>query len=286
MRKLETIEVSVENERHLISTSKGNQRKWVIGDEWVKEDFLGYEGVAEELCSKVIGLCDMPEELKVPYFMCNIGDLDTETISTGCYSIDFSMGRSQITLYSILSQQGYNSITHIYGNNFNESQSNFIDTINEITQSDNTDYLVKLLALDALLVNEDRHLNNFLFIINKEGNLELSPYFDFGLSLLSDMRDYGNIKTVRKQLEKMRPKLFSIKNIKLLEEYTYKPFISLKKLEELISSFEGEGYGRALDVLRVSVLLNKGSKIFYENNSNYTTPSTLRNISTDFRSKD
>lgn len=285
MTKLETIEVSSINERYLVSTSKGNQRKWVIGDKWIKEDFSGYEGIAEELCSKVISLSDLPEELKVPYYACDIKDLDKGTITTGCYSYDFTDGLTDITLYSILSDNNITTTRGIINEDFDKSLGNFISKVNELTGIDNTDYIKKYLAIDALLVNEDRHLNNFLYIIDNDGNVKPSPYFDFGLSLLSDMNDYGRIHTVKSQLSKMSTKLFRIRNLRLLKEYDYEPFLSYDKLQLFIRECDEAKYGRALDVLRVSALLNKDSKIFYENYKS-DKYNISKGISTDFRTKD
>lgn len=36
-----------------ITPSKGNQRKWQVGENWVKADMLGYEGLSEYLVSNL-----------------------------------------------------------------------------------------------------------------------------------------------------------------------------------------------------------------------------------------
>ena len=36
-------------------TSKGDQRKWKVGDRWYKADYMGYESLAEVLVSHFLG---------------------------------------------------------------------------------------------------------------------------------------------------------------------------------------------------------------------------------------
>lgn len=35
-------------------TSKGNQLKWKLGDQWYKADHMGYEGLSEVLVSRLV----------------------------------------------------------------------------------------------------------------------------------------------------------------------------------------------------------------------------------------
>ena len=63
--------------------------------------------------------------------------------------------------------------------------------------------LTKMLAFDALVLNEDRHTNNLLFLYDfKLDTWKLAPLFDHGLSLLSDVKDYPidvDIKILREK---------------------------------------------------------------------------------------
>lgn len=52
-------------------------------------------------------------------------------------------------------------------------------------------YLGKLLAIDALFLNEDRHTHNIAVLLDDAGNYHYCPIFDHGASLLSDtVMDY------------------------------------------------------------------------------------------------
>ena len=44
-------------------TSKGNQLKWKLGDQWYKADHMGYEGLSEVLVSRLLH----KTELKYPF---------------------------------------------------------------------------------------------------------------------------------------------------------------------------------------------------------------------------
>ena len=66
-----------------------------------------------------------------------------------------------------------------------------------------------MLELDAFFLNEDRHTNNIAFIRNDDtGEYRFCPYFDFGLSLLSDMNDYPLDADVYDCISKVNAKPF------------------------------------------------------------------------------
>lgn len=47
-------------------------------------------------------------------------------------------------------------------------------------------YMVKMLTIDALFLNEDRHTHNIAVLMDGEGNFDYCPIFDNGAGLLSD----------------------------------------------------------------------------------------------------
>ena len=64
------------------------------------------------------------------------------------------------------------------------------DIINFINEEKlNKEHLIRVLILDALIGNTDRHWNNF-DIRNNNGVLVWAPALDFGASLLSNIEDY------------------------------------------------------------------------------------------------
>lgn len=49
------------------------------------------------------------------------------------------------------------------------------------------EYICKLLTIDALFLNEDRHTHNIAVLMSGNGKYELCPIFDNGAALLSDI---------------------------------------------------------------------------------------------------
>ena len=48
-------------------------------------------------------------------------------------------------------------------------------------------YLCKLLTIDALFLNEDRHTHNIAVLLDPDGKYHYCPIFDNGAALLSDI---------------------------------------------------------------------------------------------------
>ena len=71
-----------------------------------------------------------------------------------------------------------------------ESRIKFVcDYVYDKTNIHVEDYLSKILSLDALLLNTDRHLNNLGIIINNtdDSRNRPAPIFDNGAALMSSM---------------------------------------------------------------------------------------------------
>lgn len=104
-------------------------------------------------------------------------------------------------------------------------------------------------ALDAFILNEDRHTNNILFLFDpKTEDWQLAPIFDHGLSLLSDVKDYPLSKPMSILKRQVKAKPFNSSFTKQLALYQGEPFINrallLKKLGEAPYDL-----GRAKDVV-------------------------------------
>lgn len=59
----------------------------------------------------------------------------------------------------------------------------------EVTSEDCRDYLLSVALLDLIVLNEDRHLNNFVFV-QEEDTLVPAPLFDFGLGMFEHDTQY------------------------------------------------------------------------------------------------
>ena len=95
--------------------------------------------------------------------------------------------------------------------------------------------IARLLAFDALILNEDRHTNNILFLYNPvEKSWQLAPIFDNGLNLLSDEKDYTPGKPLMILKRKVKAKPFNSSFSKQLSLYTGPAFINKQTLIEAL----------------------------------------------------
>lgn len=176
-------------------SSKGNQLKWEKDGIWYKADYAGYEGLAEYMVSHLLELSTLHQDEFVIYGTESIKYLDS--IYNGCSSANFKKEDDQII-----------TLERLHKNHYGTS---FLETVMRIPEiSDRLDYLVrtaeimtglkdfgtyltKLLTIDAVFLNEDRHLHNIAVIMHPNSTFSFCPVFDNGLALLSDTSiDYAS----------------------------------------------------------------------------------------------
>ena len=173
------------------TSCKGNQMKWLDNNKWYKMDHMGYEGLSEVVVSELLKKSNAEnfvayEPIKIKYNL---------TEKAGCYSVNFKdKDEIIITLEKLFKQYKNKSLSrelaHI--SDVKDRIKFTVDFVEEVTQlKDVGKYFAMMIELDAFFLNEDRHTNNIAFIKNeKTGKFRFCPYFDFGLSLLSDTNDY------------------------------------------------------------------------------------------------
>ena len=193
----------------LESSSKGNQPKWRIGNKWYKADSMGYEGLSESVISELLKKTNV--ENFVVYEPVKIINGGAE--ASGCYATDFkSENESIITLEHLFrAYTGYSFAVHLATlGNAKDRIRYTVDFIEKHTNLKNAGrYITLMTELDALFLNEDRHTNNIAFIRNDNtGDFKYCPFFDFGLSILSDMNDYPINEDVNGLIKKVRAKPF------------------------------------------------------------------------------
>lgn len=235
----------------IISTSsKGDQSKWRVGNKWVKQNTRGYEGLAEVLASLVLAHSTLEEKDYVKYYPCEIVLPEGDT-SIGCYSHDFRGKLQEVTLERLF-EANFTSTDPILNDKSLSTVEKFEQIMQQVqvfTGLDVRDDIARLLAFDALILNEDRHTNNILFLYNPvEKSWQLAPIFDNGLSLLSDEKDYAPGKPLTILKRKVKAKPFNSSFSKQLALYTGTAFIHK---QTLIDSLESNTFdlGRAKQVL-------------------------------------
>ena len=184
------IELFQEDEiRNDYRSSKGNQLKWNTGGFWYKADSNGYEGLAEYLVSNLLMKSSLVPAMVTSY--------ETEEIRyrsrvyRGCKSKNFLRdGEALITLERLYwHAKGNRSLYKTIFSIPNETDRVrfLVNEIQQITGLSNfSEYLCLLLEIDALFLNEDRHMHNIAVILQSDGTYRLAPVFDNGACLLSD----------------------------------------------------------------------------------------------------
>lgn len=181
---VDIIEVSRDDRFGVASSSYGNQIKWIKGDRYIKKDLLGYESVAEVLVSYLLCNTDLRPSIDfVIYYPCIIVE-DGKNLGNGCYSYDYTL-RDGVR-YSEVSI-GY--LLKSYGRSFGIGFYDLVDFLYDKVHFNVSSYLGRILCLDTITRNDDRHFNNISFLY-KDGIFIPSPIYDNGGSCMSDTFSY------------------------------------------------------------------------------------------------
>ena len=167
-------------ETGIISNSSylGAQKKWVTNSHtWFKEDLLGGEAVAETLVSLFLSSC-----LNITEFVAGFVAYGVSTTGNNlCYSYSFlKEGESFIPLYDAIralkpKEQEFMDF---------EGKLEYINSVYEgVLDYSCKHWLLRVLTLDVMFRNTDRHLSNLGFIADRRGNLRIAPIFDNGMAL-------------------------------------------------------------------------------------------------------
>ena len=202
---IELFESDIKEENR--KSSKGNQLKWKKDNIWYKADYLGYEGLAEYVISRLL----TKSSLKMAEFV--LYDLEeikykTQTFN-GVKCTDFLKNKWQVITLERLFQNftGSSLTSAIYKiKNEEDRLSYIVEQMQRITGlTEFGKYINKIVTIDALFLNEDRHMHNIAVLAGPKGKYDYCPIFDNGGGLLSDtMLEYpmgtellGLLKSVR-----------------------------------------------------------------------------------------
>ena len=171
-----------------LQSSKGNQLKWKQGEIWYKADYTGYEGLAEYMVSALLEYSNVKKDGFIFYQTEEIGY--KQAVYRGCRSKNFLPDGCQIITLerlfeSFYGQSLYKSIFMIQGV---EERARFLtERAEQMTGLEKFgEYLAQLMTIDALFLNEDRHMHNIAVLQDSAGKYSYCPVFDNGAALLSD----------------------------------------------------------------------------------------------------
>lgn len=169
-------------------SSKGMQLKWRDKEYWYKSDYAGYEGLAEYLVSSLLTKSDLILDEFSLYSLEEIRY--RKTVMNGCKVQNFLPTNWQmITLERLFKNylgEGLNAC--IYRIPEEKERLRFIvEQTERFTDLKNFGmYMSKIITIDALFLNEERHSHNIAVLLDDQGIFHLCPIFDNGAALLSD----------------------------------------------------------------------------------------------------
>ena len=144
-------------------TSEGTQIKYKKGDYWYKKDKSGCEGLVEYLVSNFLRYTNLNAEEYVVY---EYGTINGEK---GCRSKKFLKSNEElITLYRLYFNEYGRDLSQVI-NEMDEMEERIDYVILFVEKSCGInifEYLKKVLTVDMIILNEDRHLNNLALIFD------------------------------------------------------------------------------------------------------------------------
>ena len=188
-RRAEVTVHFVSDEKVAETSSKGNQEKWRDEGRWYKLDQFGYEGLAETVVSRLLAFSSIEETTPFRFVRYRMERMNVHGRDrNGCSSPDFLRpGESIITLSHLFRRTGP-PLKQVLSRLPSDKQriAWLAEKTAELTGLHLfPQYLTLLFEVDALFLNDDRHLNN-IAVLEKDGRFDYCPIFDNGAALLSN----------------------------------------------------------------------------------------------------
>lgn len=246
-------------------SSKGNQLKWRKDNLWYKADSLGYEGLAEYVVSELLKKTSLNQNEFVLYTPVQIKY--KKQIFNGVSSKNFLKDNWQIiTLERLfLNKTGVSLNDSIWTIRDPKERLKFIvSSVENLTGlKDFGKYMNKIITIDAMFLNEDRHTHNLAVLMNEKEEFDYCPIFDNGACLLSDtVMDYPLDEDLYSLIDSVQGKTFSssLEEQMNVSEILYGMNLKLKftkkDVEEILSREEANIY--SIDVK------NRVKKVIFE----------------------
>lgn len=180
----------VTDEKVAETSSKGNQEKWLDGNRWYKLDQFGYEALSETLISSLLERSNIETDTPFSFTRYRMERINVHGRErTGCSSENFLPPQSSIITLSHLFKKHLDGSLKDTLERFNSDKRRIAylaEATAEITGLKQfPQYLTLLFEVDALFLNDDRHLNN-IAVIENGGKYDYCPIFDNGAGLLSN----------------------------------------------------------------------------------------------------
>lgn len=147
---------------------------------WYKEDLRGGEALAEVLVSTFLRSCNYMTSKDFVLYNFKYSKPNSIDLTT-CVSPNFlQKGEQFISFKDLLTMTSFSEVNLV---DF-DSKLDFIDSVFQQTVGKSfREEMLRLLTLDAMFRNTDRHLSNFGIILAPNGSIRFAPIFDNGLAL-------------------------------------------------------------------------------------------------------
>ena len=197
------------------TSSKGNQEKWYDKETnaWYKLDRIGFEALSEAVASEILRkYSNIETELGyqiVPYHIDSV-DVHKAKRNASISPNFLKEGQSIQTAYHILKRVLGSDYQKVLADEktIPNRLKKIVDTIETISGLQNFGpYLTLLFEVDALIANEDRHLNN-IAIIEESGTYQYCPLFDNGEGFMLDNVKYPFDVETKGLMKHLRAKPF------------------------------------------------------------------------------
>lgn len=227
-------------------TSEGTQVKYKQGNYWYKKDNRGHEGLVEYLVSNFLKYTDLESEDFVMY------EYGTINGQSGCRSRNFLKNNEElVTLYRLYFNEYGKDLSQVI-NAMDEMEERIDYVVRFVQKSCGIDifkYLGRILTVDMIILNEDRHLNNLALIF--DGNsFKPSPIFDNGLSLLTGNQSVNWNFPVSENVKRVIARPFSGSHERMVEYLGKGLEVDAKKALEWLDTQE---WSRERDVLEYQI---------------------------------
>lgn len=193
-------------------SSKGNQLKWERGGVWYKADYAGYEGLAEYVISHLLMLSSLQAEEFVLYEPEQI--VYKTQVFNGVKSGNFLKSDWQIITLERLFENFFGKGLNYSVYKIEDEKERLRFLVNQTERitglKDFGIYMNKILTIDAMFLNEDRHTHNIAVLMDGNRKFALCPIFDNGAGLLSDVTlDYPMDGELYRLIGSVKAKTFS-----------------------------------------------------------------------------
>lgn len=191
----------------VLSTVKGNQEKQYLPDgTWLKRDYFPQENISEVLVSQFLEASG--EDNFVRYWL---GDLPNQS-----YSYSFTNNElGYLSFVKMLELLGVDLDKWLARRYYKATITERFQLVKDVymrfgVSEETFDYeMSRMLKLDFLMMNIDRHLKNFGVLVNYDTkDIMIAPIFDNGLSLgvgIDNVSGFAMVKKALKNTVKVKP---------------------------------------------------------------------------------